>query len=329
MRCMQRHPGLSFAGTRLEAAEPFAVSGVPLHSEAPALFLHIPKTGGTTVHFAIMAALESAIEAGRASYTRYRVPRVEGESPVALRPGWIGSWPEVLARAPAFTRPASPAFFSAHCPFGFHELLGLDNAVYFALVRDPVERELSNFNFLYQRGFLDATNTLEGLLNAGEILDNPQARMLAGVGAMSGAFGEAEYQQALRHLEHHFVLAATAKQLQPFLRALLGLWNLPPVAYVWSQVTGLKLQSSISAELERRLRALHAYDDRLVCHVEDRFTRWLARHAREGPPLEPAAEYLVVDSRFSTHRTAGRSTKLAVQEAVGLNETLVPLGAKE
>lgn len=326
---MTHDPSLSFAGSAYAYAEPFEVSGISYDPREPQLFVHIPKTAGTTVHFVLMAALEERLQRSEASYQRFSVPRVAGVSPINIAPGWTGSWSEVTARAPTFVPPGERAFMSAHCPFGFHALLSLDRARYFTLVRDPVAREISSFNFQYQRGFLPATAQLTHLLDSGQVLDNPQVRMLAGRDAMSGACTETTYDLAVENLHRSFVLAASDRQTLPFIQALLGLYRLPPVAYVRSQVTGLKLSDRADRTLEQRLREFHTFDARLVEHVERQWHAWSARHTQPGVAANPADEILAVGPDFAMTQTAKRVRRADVCQSETGQDALVRLIAKE
>jgi len=297
-------PNLSFTGSRYTVAEPFQVSGESYDGRIPYCFLHIPKTAGTTIHFVLKAAIDESFPSGDANYTRFRVPRVEGESPISIKPGWIGSWPTVLAEAATYSPPPRRRFVSAHCPFGFHEPLRLAAARYFTLVRDPVAREVSSFNFRYQRGFLPQDASLISLLEAGAILDNPQVRMLAGLDAMSAVCTRTTLSRARENIERDFQFAACDDQSSSFISALLGFFGLPPVAYVRSQVTGMKLISHPDAVLRERLYGYHAFDHELVTWVRDRWNAWAGTYLTRRRGSDSSDMVLAVGPDFASERKA-------------------------
>lgn len=326
---MSQESSLSFAGTAYVCAEPFDIRDEVYDPGVPQFFLHVPKTGGTTVHFVLMAALAAAIEAGKSSYRRFRVPRVAGTSPIHIAAGWTGSWSEVEKAAINNEPPVRGAFYSAHCPFGFHRIIGYERARYFALVRDPVARELSSFNFQYQRGYIRHSLTFQDYLEINAPLDNPQVRMFAGPDAMTGPCTERTYEVALANIQSSFGLIASVRQSLEFIRALLGLYGLPAVAFVRSQVTGKKALASVHGELEIRLREFHSFDGRLVEQVEANWQNWLSRCTVERPPLGLNDDVLVVGPDFSSTRTATSRPRSCFAGYSADDDALVELLASE
>jgi hypothetical protein len=150
-------------------------------------------------------------------------------------------------------------------------------AHYVTLVRDPVAREVSSYNFHYQKGYIDGEKSLAQFVQEGIILDNPQVRMLAGKEAMSGECTEETYQAAINHLESRFTLAGTVEDADNFLRALITINGWPPVAYSRAQVTGIKAIKSVSQDLTDLLYEYNAFDRRLHHHVTVTWQEWKQR----------------------------------------------------
>ena len=275
-----------FTGDTSHIARPWRLPPDP-EARGLVIFQHVPKSGGTTVDFILAAA---AAARGR-GYQRFSVGRFFAP-PVWLVPGWTGSWNTVeeYAASMATHEPSvsEPAFSlcSGHFPFGIHRVLK-QTARYVTLVRDPLAREVSSYNFHYQRGFIDDTRTLDDLLCQGVLLDNPQTRMLAGPEAMHGPCTEALWQQALRHLEQDFALVGVTEHAHAFIGALLGWLDFPAVCYVHSQITTLRRLERPSPELARRLRTVHAWDVRLHAWCQQRWLAWENAHRTAIPTTSP------------------------------------------
>lgn len=282
-----------FTGNTEHLAQPWRLPPDPAASGL-VIFQHVPKSGGTTVDFILAAA---AARRGR-GYQRFSVGRFFAP-PVWLVPGWTGSW-NTVAEYAAQTATASPpeadtafTLCSGHFPFGIHHLLQRP-ARYVTLVRDPLAREISSYNFHYQRGFLDETQNLEELLRQGVLLDNPQTRMLAGPEAMHGPCTEAIWQQALAHLEQDFALVGVTEQAHGFIGAVLGWLGFPAARYVHSQVTAIRRLEQPDSALATLLQQVHSWDVRLHALCRQRWQAWEAAHGDTLPQTPPTAEMEII-----------------------------------
>lgn len=270
---MKTGSNLTFTGNVLHLAAPYEIANSG-YKKGAQFFLHIPKTGGTSVHFSLQGAFQAESADGKIPYTRFRVERIAGQSPVMISPQWRGSWPVISALDNKATIKADFNFFSAHCAFGFDQLLGIEGGQYFTLVRDPIEREISAFNFLHQKGYLARDASLSNMISSGALLDNPQVRLIAGHDFMTGECTQKTYDVAVRNIETYFLLAAPSSETHSVIKTLLGLYNLPPVAYVKSQVTGVKLIEAGGDDLKDQLASYHAYDRILHNYVSGKWSAW-------------------------------------------------------
>lgn len=280
-----------FTGSDCRLAVPCRIR--PLARCRPGIFLHIPKCGGTTLDFIMAACAQSH---GR----RYHRFAVGFDPPVWIAPGWTGAWDSV-ARFAA-TGAACPDLCSGHFPFGVHDLLDPPRR-YVTLVRDPVAREVSSYNFHFQRGFLDGRDSLEQLIATGAMTDNPQTRMLAGRRALyAETCTEDIFEQALANLDASFDLVGIVEKSDEFLAAWLGLQGYPPVAYVNNQVTAVRRITGIDPSLRRILTEHHRWDAALHERCRQRWEAWMAGHA-EGMPepgtLPPETRVLAVLEDYS------------------------------
>ena len=180
--------------------------------------------------------------------------------PVFIRPGWIGAWNEVK-NCPPDTR-QHLSYLSGHFPFGVHKYLGA-GASYITLIRDPVGREISSYNFHYQRAFIDAQTSLKSMIENRDVIDNPQVRMIAGKSAMSGQCDEKTFDRAVKHLSKYFFILGVTEKSHEVFRTLISINRWPCVVYPRMQISGIKLIHEPSEELRRTLTEYHCYDVRL------------------------------------------------------------------
>jgi hypothetical protein len=184
-------------------------------SEEIIVFLHLPKTGGSSVRALLAARFEPdmIIETVRRGPDADRIGYISGE--VANLPPWDGTTPNSLLDEQL--RTLSPGQSSrlrlvqGHCSYGVHEVLPRP-AAYVTLLRDPIERVLSLYS---HRVRLDGLKMgLDDYVRGGRdfAVDNAQVRMLAGV--VDGdprlvSVTEEMLERARRHLQEMQVVGVT------------------------------------------------------------------------------------------------------------------------
>lgn len=282
-----------FCDGTLHLARPWRLHR-PAAAEETVIFLHVPKSGGTTVDFLLAAAAAWKQE----HYRRLPIGPLFSP-PVWLVPGWTGAWGAAEAR---FTAPG-PRILCGHFPFGLHSRLP-GPARYVTLIREPVAREISSINFHCQRGFLPATVRLETLLADRVVLDNPQTRLLAGVAAMDGPCTEATFAAACAHLQQHFALVCPTEAAAEFIAALLGYLGYPPVLHTHNQITRIRPLAAPTPEQVAAIQAYHAWDCRLHALAGEIWPAWKAQAVAEIPvePLPPETMVVVADGDIRHQR---------------------------
>lgn len=292
---IKRHAGLTFSDNKTTLAIPYRLKqGSSPPGDSHQVFLHIPKCGGTTLHFIIACCANFS----RRSYTRYVIRHIN--PPVFIRDGWTGAWDEVMGAS--IDDNSGPACFSGHFPYGVHEHIGAD-CRYVTLVRDPAAREVSSFNHHYQKGFLDGdASMLMKLVDQRAVLDNPQVRMLAGVEYMSGPCSEETYRRALDNMASHFSLVGTVERSTEFTRALLAISGWPAVAYVRTQVSAVKAIPGVDDALRKLLHEYHAYDARLHTQVTQDWETWKNTNIDGERELDPAEPVIYLPPDIHTSR---------------------------
>jgi 2-polyprenyl-3-methyl-5-hydroxy-6-metoxy-1,4-benzoquinol methylase len=241
--------------------------------QRPLIFLHIPRTGGTTL-----------TRIARRQYPAAQIYMIDSRDPVGST--------VALESLPWFAR-GRLSLIAGHASFGVHRYTG--GGTYFTLVRDPVARVLSHYRYAQQRSehpmhALARSMTLSEMLRAGvwSDLSNGQCQALAGVMALPDErLPQVLLDRAMANLEEHFALWGLMERYPETLlmaRATLGwehLYHSPENA---SRPAPPAADASAEIELVRRHNAL---DLALYGQLETRFQEALGRLVPD-PPRELA-----------------------------------------
>jgi hypothetical protein len=144
-------------------------------------------------------------------------------------------------------------------------------AQYICLVRHPVDREISDANFAYQRNYIESEQVESYLLD--KMLDNPQVRMIAGREYMKGPCTEETFAKAIKNIEKDFLLIAPSEEIDTFLQILSTIQKWGPIAYAPMQITQQKAIDRPSEALKQQLLDKHQWDLKLYEWVN---THWAA-----------------------------------------------------
>lgn len=196
----------------------------------PIVFVHIPKTGGSTLHQLIHANHRE----GEVYILGQTVPggADEDDDFIDVHARSI-DW---LENAPADEKQDIRCLMG-HMPFGFHRFLP-KGGQYVTMIRHPVERVISHFNYvkrtpdhyLHQqvdvaslslRDYITATRSIE--------LNNGQVRMLADMES-SVPFGECGiemFDTAWKNIQKHFLFVGIQERFAESIDGICGAtgWN--------------------------------------------------------------------------------------------------------
>lgn len=237
------------------------------------IFIHPPKTGGTNLVF-VAEALNKKFSTFQAR--RFSVPRVTNQSPGLIKENWQGGLKaalDALKENPDCF--AGLNFISGHFPLGLHQYIKKP-VLYIALIRNPIERAISNTNFDFQRGYISEKEALEYLLNSD--IDNPQTRMIAGATHMQGKCSENTLLIAKKNIDANFLLLGVTEDTNSFIQILASIQGWGPLALTRSQVTGDKVITEPSPTIINSLKEKHKYDLLLYEFAKQRWYRWKNEH---------------------------------------------------
>lgn len=229
------------------------------------VYLHLPKTGGTTLRAIILA---------QEQHTNV-LEMYEGDSVERFK-----------ARDQAERDRADVVV--GHVQFGIHRYMR-DDTRYVTVVRNPVDRAISNHAFIQSRPEHARHELAMSLSFADYVrrdgqtgLDNAQVRALTRLGAGAASqkrpVGRADFDEAIENLEEHFALAGVTERFDDTLAALAVIrhWSAP--RYLVRNVTP-KRRSAADLTPEERAAveeseqwdfALHAWaSERLDAIIDD------------------------------------------------------------
>ena len=269
---ISRYADLSFSNSQIDILHPFLLKDLDLSSISNLIFVHPPKVAGTNLTFFMNAVstLHPEIEV-----LRLAVPRIPGQSPNLITSGWEGGLKNIQDRLradPSLFKNTS--FVSGHFPVGLDEYIS--NSSYIALVRNPIEREISALNFDYQRGYIEADQAEEYLFRT--MIDNPQTRMLAGLSYMNGPCNEETYAAAVKNIREKFLFVAPHDEANSVLQVLAGIYDVGSFGISRPQITGIKLIDTPSDALAENLARKHHFDFRLSLEVNQAWKEWKANY---------------------------------------------------
>lgn len=248
--------------------------------------LHPPKTGGKTIESQLKIVLKDRL---------VRISRLFPEIAVE----------DVANYAEAFqARPdkidGGAAVLTGHFCYGLHEVLGVP-PVYFSIVRDPVERLKSYYNYLinsepyFVRDFVERHRiSFADLAHFGDgymvedyprefdiMVENGQVRLIAGMtGTLARPTTEEIYEHALANVANGYLfLAPTARVTEAMIAAALYLEKRPSLRYCRANVAKVDHVGEVPPELATYIRQRNLFDVQLCAEAERSFTEY-TRHLR-------------------------------------------------
>ena len=220
------------------------------------IFTHIPKASGTTLNkfFASIFRPEEI-------FLTYANP--------AATPEEYGPQLAALSRK----EPCPLRIVAGHAPYGLHTLL-VQPARYLTILRDPVERLLSDYFYIKR----ERRHRFHAAVNAGDMkivdlaerLANLQTRYLGG--RLDMAPGEAELRRAQENVSAHYAVAGLTERFEETLGLFQLQFDWPTRGYSRENVTSLRPKAETLAPDEvRAIRRHHELDGELYEFAKRRF----------------------------------------------------------
>ena len=243
------------------------------------VYLHIPKCGGTT--------LRTVLEKNISSRRRYYI-----------NPSNIRAARKELALM-SEQRKRQIELLYGHLCFGWHEYFPCD-AVYFTMIRNPIERVVSHYNYVryrvdhahYLREIVEQENmTISEYVTSGicDEVNNGMVRLLAGVeDIVQEPYGNSKLQygtndpelleQALKNIENYFAVVGIQDRYDESLLLLRDRLGLRRISYqrrnVGSRHYKKRLPTDDDINIIKRYNQL---DIALFHHMQKRFIDDLAQ----------------------------------------------------
>ena len=133
----------------------------------PVLFFHVPKSAGTTLSVAL-------------SWLFKKQTRIPGSLFINNGKGGKTAY-ELFNECPSYDVYNKFNFLYGHLPY---EITNLLQRKFFkiSLIRDPVERVFSHYNWMINRGYCTKDDDLQSLFNANKISRNTITNQFSGIG---------------------------------------------------------------------------------------------------------------------------------------------------
>ncbi len=298
-----RQKDLSFSSPKLQILPKVYLKHEIFAKQTPIVFLHQSKTAGTNVDYLIKALAQDLgfIE------ERARVPAQEGVSPNLFVEGSIGGLNSIYSDPERFDcKNRDIKFISGHMPLPNlqHESAYFKAQVnYITLVRDPIDRELSLANYLYQRNYINQEDAVSFLLE--QTIDNIQTRFLAGEEYMVGVCNETTLVAAKQNILNRITLTALTEEVEIVMSILADHFDYQNIAYSKGQISGMKILTRDNATLCEELAHKNQFDIRLYDFVKAYWQDWKTQNIEViSDNKNTSAEYLVLGPSFYQTRIA-------------------------
>jgi hypothetical protein len=234
------------------------------------IFLHIPKTAGST--------MQGIVNANYPKRRQFETTRM-----------WLNN-----PSFHALTEEQKHAIrvLQGHMPFGLHEQLSPGTTEYFTILREPVDRVISLYYHIlrsphhpFHQQLTSKKWTYAALMQSGmwRAFDNCQVRMISGdLQLPYGEVREEHLQKAIDNLEKFFPLVGVQHHFDEFvlqLRDRYG-WKFP--YYRRHQVAKNRVaKNTLPQEEIDAIRAQNSLDEQLFRIYSERFEKDLAERGEE------------------------------------------------
>jgi hypothetical protein len=234
------------------------------HKGRTAVFLHIPKTAGSTMRFIL-----------RAQYAKEHLLHLKGD-PTMVETLHNFKMGDGAGRE-------NIQLLSGHIEFGIHEYLPLP-ADYFTLLRDPIDRILSDYYYILRTPthprYEEMTRkkmSIEAYIEQG-ILENAQTRLISGTWLTNPRQCDRKsLEMAKENLKNHFVVVGLTNRFDETLLLLQKALGWQNIVYAKRNVTRNRpgLEAVSDGDLAA-MKQVSEFDAELFKYVTQTFDEKLA-----------------------------------------------------
>jgi len=253
------------------------------------IFVHLPKCGGTTLN--------------RLIEWEYPPTRVYSIDPSFFK------WSYRRLLATSSSRLARMRVIQGHMPFGVHRLL-TQNSTYITVVRDPIDRGISEYYYALSR-VVHPQNRMMKKLSLEEYIRmtpyaNVQTKLIAGQDQgydfLGGECTEETLATAKANLAKYFSLVGLTERFDETLALAKVLFGWKIRNYAHFNVTSARpKKEEVPEEIRNVIGDRYSYDTQLYAYAKGLFEKLMATHAervseelsaiREATALAPAHAY--------------------------------------
>lgn len=296
---IKRNKNLLFSSNKLRILPMVKLKNELFDIAKPIVFLHQSKTAGTNVDYLVKAIAD--LQKGDFIEERAAVPRKEGISPNLFTQGSLGGLNTIVNEPERFDCSLrNIKFISGHMPLPTtqHETAYFKTQVnYITLVRDPIDRELSLANFVFQRNYIGQEEAESFILD--RQIDNVQTRFLAGEEYMIGECNETTFAKAKENILHRLTLVAPTEDVETLMSIVSAHLGTENIAYAKGQITGIKILTRENIDLCTKIANKNKFDVLLHEFVKEYWENWKANNIESiSDNRDAAAEYLVLSPLF-------------------------------
>ena len=235
-------------------------------TQAPVIFMHIPKTAGSTI-LSVIAK----------QYSAESTFRIYGKD--------IENCKEILTDLQEERKDKIKCLIG-HIPFGLHKYLPQETAIYLTMLRDPVDRVLSHYYYVlrspghyFHKELVSKNISLEEYVMENKLseLNNGQVRLLSGIESVDSVYGhgpvtESVFETAKHNLEVYFNGVGLCENFDESLLMFKNLMGWKNVFYKKKNVTQKRpAKQDVPKHILQTIEQYNAFDLELYEFVRSKF----------------------------------------------------------